>query len=77
MTFVRELRFALRTLRSAPLVSILAVACIGLGLVDTNPADPLILGAAAALLGGIALVAGWLPARRASRVSPVAALRTQ
>jgi ABC-type antimicrobial peptide transport system permease subunit len=46
-------------------------------LVDTNPADPLILGTAAAMLGGIALVAGWLPARRASRVSPIAALRTQ
>lgn len=46
-------------------------------LVDTNPADPIILGAAAGLLGGIALLAGWLPARRASHVNPVAALRTQ
>jgi putative ABC transport system permease protein len=46
-------------------------------LVDTNPADPFILGAAAALLGSIALVAGWLPARRATRVNPVAALHTQ
>jgi ABC-type antimicrobial peptide transport system permease subunit len=46
-------------------------------LVDTNPADPVILGSAAGLLGGIALIAGWLPARRATRVSPVAALRTQ
>jgi putative ABC transport system permease protein len=46
-------------------------------LVDTNPADPAILAAAAALLGAIALVAGWLPARRASRVNPVTALRAE
>ncbi len=44
-------------------------------LVDTNPADPAILAGAAALLGAIALLAGWLPARRATRVNPVTALR--
>jgi putative ABC transport system permease protein len=44
-------------------------------LVDTNPADPGVLIGAALLLGAIALVAGWLPARRASRVDPLTALR--
>ena len=46
-------------------------------LVDTNPADPGVLTGAAVLLGTIALVAGWLPARRASRVDPLTALRSE
>ena len=59
------------------------VGAVGLGqsmqaiLVDTNPTDPAILAGAAALLGAIALLAGWLPARRASRVDPVKALRAE
>jgi ABC-type antimicrobial peptide transport system permease subunit len=44
-------------------------------LVDTNPTDPLILAGAASLLAAVALVAGWVPARRASRMDPVRALR--
>ena len=46
-------------------------------LVDTNPTDPAILGGAAALLGGIGLLAGWLPAHKATRVNPIAALRAE
>jgi predicted permease len=42
-----------------------------------SPADPLTLGGAAALFALVALAACWLPARRASRMSPVLALRTE
>jgi len=38
--------------------------------------DPLTFAAATAILIGIALMAGWLPARRVSRVDPSAALRS-
>ncbi|AHG93846.1 permease (plasmid) [Gemmatirosa kalamazoonensis] len=37
--------------------------------------DPLALGAVVALLAVVALVAAWVPARRAARVDPVVALR--
>jgi len=40
-----------------------------------SPGDPLTYGAVALLLGALALLASLLPARRASRVNPLEALR--
>jgi len=45
-------------------------------LYNVSPRDPLVMGAVTLLLTGIALVACWLPARRAARLSPLEALRT-
>ena len=44
-------------------------------LVDTPPADPLTQASVAALLGGVAVAACLLPARRAARLDPMVALR--
>jgi len=44
-------------------------------LFQTRPTDPLAYGVAATLLLGVVLTASWLPARRATRVAPVEALR--
>jgi putative ABC transport system permease protein len=40
-----------------------------------QPRDPATLAGAAAVLGAIGLLAGWLPARRASRIDPAKVLR--
>ena len=44
-------------------------------LFEVRPADPMTFGAAALLLASVAVVASWLPARRASRIEPTRALR--
>jgi predicted permease len=44
-------------------------------LFEVSPFDPLVFGLASALLAGAALIACWLPARRATRVDPMEALR--
>jgi len=44
-------------------------------LFEVQPHDPWTLAAVAAILSGVALFASWVPARRATRVDPMAALR--
>jgi putative ABC transport system permease protein len=57
------------------------VAAIGLTrlmgslLFAVRPADPLALGGATVLLAAVALLAIFIPARRASQVDPIVALR--
>lgn len=57
------------------------VAAFGLGrmiesqLFGVKASDPLIFAVAAAILAGVAMLAGWLPARKAASVDPMIALR--
>jgi predicted permease len=55
----------------------LASAVVSRFLFGVEPRDPATLAIAAGILGATALLAGFLPARRASRVDPIRALRTE
>lgn len=50
---------------------------LGRMLYEVSPMDPVALGISSLLLGAAALLACFLPARRAMRVSPMTALRTE
>jgi ABC-type antimicrobial peptide transport system permease subunit len=42
---------------------------------EVGPRDPITLVSTAGAVTGVGLLAGWLPARRAARIDPVAVLR--
>ena len=52
-----------------------ATQLIASQLFGTSPADPLTLLVSALVLTAVAMLAGFLPARKASKVNPLIALR--
>jgi predicted lysophospholipase L1 biosynthesis ABC-type transport system permease subunit len=75
------LRQALGVVAAGLVVGLGAVLLLARGLrsllYGVQPGDPGTLAAVAALLGGVALFASWLPARRASGVDPAISLREE
>ena len=73
----KTLRLALLGIAVGTFASLAAAQLIASLLFKTEPTDPLAFAAMVVLLLGVALLAGYLPARRASRIHPLVALRTQ
>ena len=71
------MRLAVTGIAIGLLVSIALARVIAALLFDTSPADPVAFAATGALLLGVAALAGYLPAHRASRVDPMSALRAE
>ena len=73
------LRFGLKIIALGILLGIpcaaIATGFIRSELYDVHPLHPLVFGIAVGILGIVALIACWLPARRAAKVDPMAALR--
>lgn len=71
----QTLRLALTGIAIGSAVSFAVAQGIASLLYGTEPTDPVTFAATVALLAAIALLAGQIPARRASRIDPVVVLR--
>jgi predicted permease len=73
--FVKTLRLAFIGITAGAIASLFVSRAIAALLFNTAPADSVAFVAMVLLIGAVALLAGYLPARRASRVDPMVALR--
>jgi ABC-type lipoprotein release transport system permease subunit len=58
-------------------LALAAARVVSSQLVDLSPGDPAAFAGALLFLGAVALLASYVPARRASRVDPMLTLRSQ
>ena len=71
----RTLRLALVGIAIGAVVSFIAGKWISSLLFQTEPGDPMTFVAMLLIFAGVAILAGYIPAQRASRVDPLVALR--
>lgn len=72
----RTLRLTLMGLVLGTVASFAVASLIASLLFDTAPTDPVTFAGMAVLLCGVALIASYIPAHRASRIEPMIALRS-
>ncbi len=73
--FSQTLQLALIGIVIGGVISFVVARAIASLLFQTEPADPLTFAGVTLVLCGVALLAGQIPARRASRIDPMAVLR--
>jgi predicted permease len=71
----RTMRLVLAGIAAGTVASVVAAKWIAALLFQTEPTDPEAFAVTVLLLSGVALIAGYIPARRASRIEPMIALR--
>jgi predicted permease len=71
----KTFRLAVIGIGVGAIASLLVSRAIAALLFNTAPSDPIAFGGMVVLIGTVALLAGYLPARRASHVNPMVALR--
>jgi predicted lysophospholipase L1 biosynthesis ABC-type transport system permease subunit len=71
----RTLRLTVIGIATGIIASLVVARAIAALLFDTTPTDPVTFAAVSLTLAIVALFAGYLPARRASRIDPMVALR--
>ena len=72
---VKTLRLALVGIVAGAVASLVVSRAVAALLFNTRSNDPITFAAMVVLIGAVALLAGYIPARRASRVNPMVALR--
>jgi ABC-type antimicrobial peptide transport system permease subunit len=71
----KTLGLALIGITAGAIASLVVAKSIAALLFNTTPTDPVTFATMILLLATVALLAGYLPARRASRIDPMVALR--
>jgi putative ABC transport system permease protein len=77
LVILRGLRLTIAGIVIGAVAALLLTRLMGNLLYKVSPRDPIAFGAALIVLIAVALVACFLPARRAARIDPVKALREQ
>jgi ABC-type antimicrobial peptide transport system permease subunit len=77
LVLAEGLRLTVPGLLAGSLIAVAATRIVGGMLVNVSPSDPLTFAGAALFLGLIAALASYVPARRATRVDPMIALRAE